>query len=148
MQESDLPAAAEEVAAYVGIDWADRKHDVILRPATEPAKVEHSRITQQPEALMDWLGELQRRFAGKGKILVALEQSRGGLIYHLMSYEFLELYPINPSQLLLIRLFQQHAIACGQPLSREGKDRRRRGSAYTANPCARLRGRAGFETRP
>src|SRR3984893_6334678 len=52
---------------------------------------------------MDWSGALQRRFAGKGKILVSLEQSRGALIYHLMGYEFLELYPINPSQLSSFR---------------------------------------------
>jgi hypothetical protein len=84
MQESGSEVPAEGVAAYVGIDWADQKHDVILRPASQPAQVEHSRITHEPEALMDWLGELQRRFSGHGKILVALEQSRGALIYHLM----------------------------------------------------------------
>jgi hypothetical protein len=85
------------------MDWADQKHDVILRAASEPAKVEYRRLAQQPEALMEWVAELQQRFAGKGKILVALEQSRGALIYHLMGYEFLELYPINPSQLASFR---------------------------------------------
>src|SRR5262252_8472476 len=103
MQESPLSAPAEGVAAYVGMDWADQKHDVILRAASEPAKVEYRRLAQQPEALMEWVAELQQRFAGKGKILVALEQSRGALIYHLMGYEFLELYPINPSQLACFR---------------------------------------------
>src|SRR6266481_3593869 len=103
MQESSSSAPAEGVAAYIGIDWADQKHDVILRAASEPAKVEHRRIAHEPEALMEWLGELQQRFAGKGKILVSLEQSRGALIYHLMGYEFLELYPINPSQLASFR---------------------------------------------
>jgi transposase len=98
---AELPAAA--VAAYIGIDWADQKHDVVLRSAFEPAKIEHSQIAHEPDALMEWLGELQQRFAGKGKVLVALEQSRGGLIYHLMGYEFLELYPINPAQLASYR---------------------------------------------
>src|SRR5215831_20855264 len=99
MQESSSSVRSEEVAAYEGIDWADQKHDVILRAASEPAKVEYRRIAHKPDALMEWLGELQQRFAGKGKILVCLEQSRGALIYHLMNCEFLELYPINPSQL-------------------------------------------------
>ena len=99
MQESTSAAPAEGVAAYIGIDWADQKHDVVLRSSSEPTKVEHSRIAHEPDALMEWLGELQQRFAGKGKILVALEQSRGALIYHLMGYEFVELYPINPNQL-------------------------------------------------
>src|SRR6202011_576720 len=77
MQESTSAAPAEGVAAYIGIDWADQKHDVVLRSSSEPTKVEHSRIAHEPDALMEWLGELQQRFAGKGKILVALEQSRG-----------------------------------------------------------------------
>jgi len=103
MQESTSAAPAEGVAAYIGIDWADQKHDVILRAAAEPAKVEYRRIAHEQEALMEWVGELQQRFAGKGKILIALEQSRGALIYHLMGYEFLELYPINPSQVASFR---------------------------------------------
>ena len=103
MQEPALPASAEGVAAYVGMDWADQKHDVTLRSAAEPAKVEHRRIAHEPNALMEWVGELQQRFAGKGQILISLEQSRGGLIYHLMGYDFLELYPINPSQLASYR---------------------------------------------
>src|SRR6266478_9633405 len=37
MQESSSSAPAEGVAAYIGIDWADEKHDVTLRPASEPA---------------------------------------------------------------------------------------------------------------
>lgn len=103
MQESSSATPAEAIAAYIGIDWADQKHDVILRSAAEPGKAEHSQIAHQPDALMDWLGALQRRFAEKGKIAIALEQSRGALIYHLMGYEFLELYPINPSQLSKFR---------------------------------------------
>jgi transposase len=101
MTPSGTPASG--VAAYIGMDWADQHHDVILRSASESTKVEHCRIAHEPDALMEWLGELQRRFAGKGKILIALEQSRGALIYHLMGYEFLELYPINPSQLASYR---------------------------------------------
>src|SRR5260221_13138642 len=103
MQESTSPAPAEGVVAYIGIDWADQKHDVVLRSASEPAKVEHLRIAHEPDALMEWLGELQQRFAGKSKILVAFEQRRGALIYHFMGYEFLELYPINPAQLASYR---------------------------------------------
>jgi transposase len=99
MGESSSAIPTEAIAAYIGMDWADQKHDAILRSATEPGKTEHFQIAHEPEALMDWLGVLQRRFDGKGKIAIALEQSRGALIYHLMSYEFLELYPINPSQL-------------------------------------------------
>ena len=87
------------MAAYVGIDWADQKHDVVLRSAAEPDKAEHQVIEIKPEALKEWIAQMQQRFGGKGKVLVCLEQSRGALIYHLMAYELFELYPINPSQL-------------------------------------------------
>lgn len=95
--EATVPNPA--IAAYVGIDWADQKHDVILCPQAEPAVLEHQVITHSPESLLDWVGNIQQRFGAKGKILVCLEQSRGALIYHLMGYECFELYPINPNQL-------------------------------------------------
>src|SRR5277367_2696768 len=88
-----------EVAAFVGIDWADQKHDVVLRSAGDPAKSEHQVIKSEINALNDWIAQMHERFGAKGKVLVCLEQSRGALIYHLMAYELFELYPINPSQL-------------------------------------------------
>ena len=91
------------VAAYIGIDWADQKHAIALRSAAAPNKIEAQLIEQKPEALMEWIGQLEQRFGGQGKILVCLEQSRGALIYHLMDYEFFELYPLNPLQLARYR---------------------------------------------
>jgi transposase len=97
-QETNWSTPAQErVAAYIGIDWADQKHDIALRPATQPSKVEYSIIEQKPEALIE-CSQLQQRFGGQGKILVAVEQSRGALIHHLMSYECFVLYPVNPLQ--------------------------------------------------
>jgi transposase len=87
------------ISAWVGIDWADNKHDIVLRPWADPTKSVHRVIENKPEVIADWIIELQQRFGSQGKVIVALEQSRGALIYQLMNYEFLELYPINPSQL-------------------------------------------------
>jgi transposase len=86
------------VAAYVGIDWADQKHDVVLRSAGDPAKAEHQVVKSEINALADWIAQMHQRFEAKGKVLVCLEQSHGALIYQLMAYELFELYPINPSQ--------------------------------------------------
>jgi len=88
-----------KVAAFVGIDWADQKHDVVLRSAGDPAKAEHQVIKSDVNALNDWIAQMHERFGTKGKVLICLEQSRGALIYQLMAYELFELYPINPSQL-------------------------------------------------
>ena len=87
------------VAAYIGIDWADQKHDVVLRSVGDPTKAEHQVIKSDVNALNDWIAQMHERFDAKGKVLVCLEQSRGALIYQLMAYELFELYPINPSQL-------------------------------------------------
>lgn len=86
-----------EYAALVGIDWADHKHDICLIDLAcdkhEAAVLRHS-----PKSIDEWARSLQVRFAGR-KIAVCLEQSRGPLIYALMKYDFLVLYPINPSTL-------------------------------------------------
>ena len=91
-------SSQEPIAAFVGIDWADQKHDIALRAAEPEAKVERSKIANQPEALSDWVLALRERFK-QAKILICLEQSRGALIHFLMGYDCFELYPINPNQL-------------------------------------------------
>ena len=91
------------VVAFVGIDWADQKHALVLRAAGPDAKLEHRSIGAEPDALAQWVLEVRERFAAEGKILVCLEQSRGALIHFLMGYECFELYPINPKQLASYR---------------------------------------------
>ncbi|MFZ0961009.1 MAG: IS110 family transposase [Terriglobia bacterium] len=85
------------IVAWIGLDWADQKHDVCLQ-ATGSTEVEHLVVEQKPEALQAWVAELRRRFP-HGPIAIALEQSRGSLFYALMNYEFLRLYPIPPKAL-------------------------------------------------
>src|SRR6202140_2973148 len=96
-----MSSASEQnpIRAFVGIDWADQKHDIALRAASQEAKLERRSIESQPEALSDWVLELRERFGSEGKILICLEQSRGALIHFLMGYDCFELYPINPKQL-------------------------------------------------
>jgi transposase len=92
-------AADVMFAAYVGIDWADKKHSVCLLDGTRQIEedLEHS-----PEAIAAWADGLRHRFAGC-PVAVALEQSRGALIYGLMQYEHLVLFPVNPMQLARYR---------------------------------------------
>ena len=88
-------------AAYIGIDWSDAKHDVCLVDAATGCQ-ESSVIRQTPEALDEWALALRTRFGGE-RIAVCLEQSRGPLIYALLKYDFLVLYPINPKTLARFR---------------------------------------------
>lgn len=88
-------------AALVGLDWADQKHDVALR-AQGSDHLDQSTFQHDPQAIADWVSALRRRF-GQGKIAICLEQARGALVYALMGYENLVLYPINPKTLAKLR---------------------------------------------
>ena len=88
------PSTNESFAAFVGLDWADEKHAVVLLAADSQIK-EHTTLEHTPEALSDWVARLHQRFAG-GKIAIILEQSRGSLLYALLPHAHLVLYPINP----------------------------------------------------
>lgn len=93
--QSQTPSSQPILAAYIGIDWADKKHAICLR-AADSAQVEHLTLDQTPEAIADWMAGLRRRFGGR-PIGICLEQKRGGLIHALLGYEFLVLYPIHPT---------------------------------------------------
>jgi transposase len=90
-----------EYAAFVGLDWADKKHDCCLVDAATGGK-EFSVIKHTPQAIQEWATGLRQRFAGRA-VAVALEQSRGPLIFALLKYDFLVLFPINPSTLARFR---------------------------------------------
>jgi len=92
--------AETSFTAYVGIDWADAKHDICVQPADGEA-VEFDCISSRPEAIGDWALELYGRFGGP--IAVAVELTRGPIVSALLKYDFLVLYPINPLMLARYR---------------------------------------------
>jgi transposase len=95
------PASKLEVVAWVGLDWADQSHEIRLQTADSP-RVERFTVEQKPETLHAWIAQMRARFP-QGKIALALEQSRGAVIYALMSYDFLLLYPVPPKTLARYR---------------------------------------------
>ncbi len=92
MKELEKP-----IQAWIGVDWADQKHDVSLYEVST-GKTERYEIRHTPEAIQEWLGDLRSRYRD-GYVAVALEQGRGALLNALMSCEFLVLYVINPKAL-------------------------------------------------
>jgi transposase len=94
---SDQP----ELAACVGFDWADDHHAVALQ-AIGSDQVRTFDLKQQPEELQEWANRLRVEFGGR-KVAIAIERSRGAVIYALMHYEFLVFYPINPMSLATYR---------------------------------------------
>lgn len=99
----------KEFAAYIGIDWADKKHDYVVHDVAS-GKTRHGSVEQTPEAMQCWLAELTQGYAGQ-RIAVGLEQARGALFSALMMYEMLVLYPVNPAALSSFRdaLYPSHA---------------------------------------
>ena len=93
---SNLP-----VVAWVGLDWADERHEIRLR-AADSSHPESFSVEQKPEALHAWVAQLRARFP-QGKIALALEQARGAVIFALMNYDFLLLYPVPPKTLARYR---------------------------------------------
>jgi transposase len=91
----------DEFAAYVGIDWSDKKHDCCLVDAATGQK-QSSILKHSPEAIEEWARSLSVRFPDK-KIALCLEQSHGPLLFALLKYDFFVLYPINPSTLASYR---------------------------------------------
>jgi transposase len=91
-----------EFAVWIGIDWADDRHAVSLMVAGHQGPLQRSWLAQKPEAIEAWVASLRERFPGQ-QVAVCLEQSKGPLIFALMKYEFITLYPINPAQLASYR---------------------------------------------
>src|SRR5689334_20710896 len=90
-----------EIAAFVGLDWADQKHVVTVQEANSDQRQRFT-LDQTPEALQSWIQQLRNRFGGR-PVAIAVEQARGALIYALMHVDFLHLYPVNPQTLAKLR---------------------------------------------
>src|SRR5262245_11031543 len=69
---------ADDFAAFIGLDWADRKHDVCLHaPGLE--RFERGVLEHHPAAIEAWARALKKRFGGK-PIAIGLELSRGPIV--------------------------------------------------------------------
>jgi len=91
---SEVEAVKQEpqFAAFVSIDWGDKKH-VWCWQAADSEKRESGELEHTPEAVEAWVGQLCQRFANR-PIAVALEQSRGARVFMLSKYEPLHLFPV------------------------------------------------------
>jgi len=103
-------------SAYVGIDWADSKHDVCICPSDSDAR-EFDVILHHPEAIDAWVKGLYQQYGGP--IAVAIELSKGPIVYALQKYDFIDLFPINPSTLAKYREAFQPSKAKDDPTDAE-----------------------------
>src|SRR6201982_3018464 len=81
-------------AAWVGCDWGDQEHVWALQ-WTDTGERERGRLEQTTEALDVWIGQLMSRLNGR-RIAVAIEQKHGAVVWMLLKYECVEIYPVHP----------------------------------------------------
>ncbi|HEY3499723.1 MAG TPA: IS110 family transposase [Polyangiaceae bacterium] len=91
----------KEFAAFIGIDWADRKHDVCLAVAGSN-KLERLVLEHRPAAIRAWAEKLRERFGG-APIAVCLELSQGPIVSALLEHDFFVLFPVQPVTLARYR---------------------------------------------
>ena len=84
-----------QYAAFLAIDWADQKHVWSLQDANS-STCERGEVDHMPEAVEAWAAQMSQRFAGR-PIAVAVEQSRGALVFLLSKYEQLHIFPVPPA---------------------------------------------------
>ena len=85
----------KDFSVLIGIDWADRKHDICEYSHATKSNT-FSIISSKPDAIHDWANDLKKRFPNQ-QIAVSCELKKGPLIYALSKYDHLVLFPINPS---------------------------------------------------
>lgn len=92
--------ASFEFTAIIGIDWANTKHDICIQPAGSDER-EFDRIAHQPNDIEVWGYSMHERFGGP--IAVAIELSKGPIVFALQKYNFFVIFPVNPSMLAKYR---------------------------------------------
>lgn len=102
--------------AQVGLDWADAKHDFCLQPGGG-GKREFGRFLHQPDQIEAWAQGLKARFGGT--IAVALELAKGPIVYALQKYDFIVLFPVDPSLLAKYRVAFKPSRAKDDPTDAE-----------------------------
>jgi len=88
-------------AAHIGLDWADSKHDYCLSTDCSDA-LEFGTFKHTPEDIDAWALNLQKRFNNR-PVAICLELKAGPIVYALLKYSFIVLFPIPPKALAKYR---------------------------------------------
>jgi hypothetical protein len=87
-------------SVYIGIDWANDKHDVCVQVANSSTR-KFEVIKHSPKSINEWISSLHKQY--KGQIAVAIELSKGPIVYALQKFDFVTIHPVNTSMLAQYR---------------------------------------------
>jgi transposase len=96
-----MPSQPSDFAAVIGLDWADRKHDICLLETGQESP-EYSVVDHDPVAIDAWVTKLKKRFDGR-PVAVCVELASGPIVSALLEYDFFVIFPINPAMLARYR---------------------------------------------
>jgi len=102
-----------QYAAHIGLDWADKKHDVCLI-FKDNSQMEYDQFEHTPQAIDDWVLTLRKRISNQ-RVAICLELKNGPIVYALLKYPFIDLYPIPPATLAKYRETFTHSGAKDDP---------------------------------
>ena len=102
--------------AFIGIDWADAKHDICIQSADSDER-EFDVIPHQVERIDEWAHTMRQRFGYP--IAVAVELSKGPIVYALQKHDCFVIFPVNPSTLAKYREAFQPSRAKDDPTDAE-----------------------------
>ena len=103
-------------SVYVGIDWADSKHDVCIQSKLSDER-EFAVIRHRAEAIDAWVKDLYQQYGGP--IAVAVELTKGPIVSALQKYDFIDIFPVNPASLAKYREAFQPSRAKDDPTDAE-----------------------------
>ncbi len=95
-----MKAELSQFTAVIGIDWADKKHDICVQAIDSDVR-EFSQISHKVEKIHEWAQSMVERHGGQ--MAVAVELSKGPIVSALQKYNFFVIYPINPTTLAKYR---------------------------------------------
>ena len=106
-------AKPNDFAALIGIDWADKKHDIceLTMGCTD---YQYSVIPNTPAGVHDWANDLRKRYP-KHRIAIACELTKGPLIYALAQHKHITIFPVNPASVAKYREAFTHSGAKDDP---------------------------------
>ena len=102
-----------QYAALIGLDWADKKHDVCIMP-TDTGIFEYDQFCHSPEAIKIWALSLHQRFPDQ-QIAICLELKNGPIVSALLNYAWFDLFPVAPATLAKYRQAFTHSGAKDDP---------------------------------
>ena len=102
--------------AFIGIDWADAKHDICIQSADADER-EFDVIPHKVELIDEWACTMRQRFGSP--IAVAVELSKGPIVYALQKHDCFVIFPVNPSTLARYREAFQPSRAKDDPTDAE-----------------------------